>query len=275
MLMEGFFGSDAFFEQLHCAAGWNTFQNQKIPPATHSTATRLFCYVSALVGRKCGRIPRTQPFVCRHVDSFHDINHSTSVFRPELFTHTIHSAVLPAAHRCAAMPGRKSSTCKSLGSALCENCRSTRKLKCLNSGAAAAAPRTAASRRERRCDEEVAKAPTLAQPEHPASRNQRLSDKRIGGGQHAGAKNVAQSSAHRQQTALLHASRQRADELRKASSQRAAGAAASRRRTRLAPWRCSRSWGVPAATPLLRRRRRTFSLSGASAIMLTSWCYSA
>ena len=43
MLMEGFFGSDAFFEQLRCAAGWNTFQNQKIPPATHSTATRLFC----------------------------------------------------------------------------------------------------------------------------------------------------------------------------------------------------------------------------------------
>ena len=128
---------------------------------------------------------------------------------------------------------------------------------------------------EPRCDEEVAKAPTLAQPEHPAARNQRLSDKRMGGGQHAGAKNVAQSSAHRQQTALLHASRQRADELRKASSQRAAGAAASRRQTRLAPWRCSRSWGVPAATPLLRRRRRTFSLSGASAIMLTSWCYSA
>ena len=72
-------------------------------------------------------------------DSFH-INHPTSVFRQELFTqHTIPSAVLPAAHRCAAMPGRKSSTCKSLGSALCENCRSTRKLKCLNFGAAAAA----------------------------------------------------------------------------------------------------------------------------------------
>ena len=36
----------------------------------------------------------------------------------------------------------------------------------------------------------------------------------MGGGQHAGAKHVAQSSAHRQLTALLHASRQRADELR-------------------------------------------------------------
>ena len=43
MLLVEFFGSDAFFEQLRCAAGWNTFQNQKIPPATHSTATRLFC----------------------------------------------------------------------------------------------------------------------------------------------------------------------------------------------------------------------------------------
>ena len=111
------------------------------------------------------------------------------------------------------MPGRKNSTCKSLGSALCENCRSTRKLKCLNSRAAAAAC-TAASRRELRCDAEVAKALTLAQPEHPAARNQRRFDKRMGGGQHAGAKHVAQSSAHRQLTALLHASRQRADELR-------------------------------------------------------------
>ena len=184
-----------------------------------------------------------------------------------------HSACCPlSSARCyAAMPGRKNSTCKSLGSALCENCRSTRKLKCLNPRAAAAAC-TAASRRELRCDAEVAKALTLAQPEHPAARNQRRFDKRMGGGQHAGAKHVAQSSAHRQLTALLHASRQRADELRKASSQRAAGAAASRRRTRLAPCRCSRSWGVPAATPLLRRRRRTFSLSGASAITLTSWC---
>ena len=43
MLMEGFFGSDAFLEQLRCAASWDTFQNKKIPPATHSTATRLFC----------------------------------------------------------------------------------------------------------------------------------------------------------------------------------------------------------------------------------------
>ena len=45
MLLVEFFGSDAFFEQLRCAAGWNNFQNQKIrvPPATHSTATRLFC----------------------------------------------------------------------------------------------------------------------------------------------------------------------------------------------------------------------------------------
>ena len=43
MLLVGSFGSDAFFEQLPWAAGWNTFQNQKIPPATYSTATRLFC----------------------------------------------------------------------------------------------------------------------------------------------------------------------------------------------------------------------------------------
>ena len=51
-----YFGSDAFLS----SSGWNTFQNQKIPPATHSTATRLFCSV-VRVGRKCGRIPRTQP----------------------------------------------------------------------------------------------------------------------------------------------------------------------------------------------------------------------
>ena len=43
MLLVESFGSDAFFEQLRCAAGWNTFQNIKLPPATHSTATRLFC----------------------------------------------------------------------------------------------------------------------------------------------------------------------------------------------------------------------------------------
>ena len=43
MLLVVSFGSDAFFEQLPWAAGWNTFQNQKIPPATHSTVTRLFC----------------------------------------------------------------------------------------------------------------------------------------------------------------------------------------------------------------------------------------
>ena len=43
MLLVESFGSDAVFEQLFRTAGWNTFQNQKIPPATHSTATRLFC----------------------------------------------------------------------------------------------------------------------------------------------------------------------------------------------------------------------------------------
>ena len=58
MLLVEFFGSGAFFEQLRCAAGWNTFQNQKIPPQ-QPTQPRLV--YSALVGRQCGRIPRTQP----------------------------------------------------------------------------------------------------------------------------------------------------------------------------------------------------------------------
>jgi len=43
MLLVASFRSDAFFEQLFRTAGWNTFQNQKMQPATHSTATRLFC----------------------------------------------------------------------------------------------------------------------------------------------------------------------------------------------------------------------------------------
>ena len=57
MLMVDFFGSDAFFEQLRCAAGWNTFQNQKC----HQQPTQPQLVYSALGGQKCGRIPRTQP----------------------------------------------------------------------------------------------------------------------------------------------------------------------------------------------------------------------
>ena len=191
------------------------------------------------------------------------------------FTPHNNTSAVPAAHRYAAMPGRKSSTCKSLGSALCENCRSTRKLKCLNFGAAAAAlaPLRAAEsgavmrrlqRRRRWLSLSTPLPATSGSPTRGWEVGSTLARRTL--------RSLAPTGS---KTALLHASRQRADELRKASSQRAAGAAASRRRTRLAPWRCSRSWGVPAATPLLRRRRRTFSLSGASAIMLTSWCYSA
>ena len=58
MLLVESFGSDAFFEQLRCAAGWNTFQNQKMPPQQPTQPQLVY---SALGGRKCGRIPRTQP----------------------------------------------------------------------------------------------------------------------------------------------------------------------------------------------------------------------
>ena len=57
MLLVIFFGSDAFFEQLRCAAGWNTFQNKKI----HQQHTQPQLVYSTLGGRKCGCTPRTQP----------------------------------------------------------------------------------------------------------------------------------------------------------------------------------------------------------------------
>ena len=57
MLMEGFFRSEAFFEQLFRTAGWNTFQNQK----SLQQPTQPQLVYSALGGRKCGCIPRTQP----------------------------------------------------------------------------------------------------------------------------------------------------------------------------------------------------------------------